>query len=145
METSGKVVGGIVTNDRLAFVGNEKGAFMAIKLETGELEWKIETSGNIQSTPLLFDDLVFFESANIFYVLKQDTGKEVWNYRLNIPAEKYMDAGKEYLYKISKIKIVDRTEVSIQNPTTEPILTMYTCHPIYSEKQRLVVIGDLVD
>ncbi|MCK5211451.1 sortase [Candidatus Parcubacteria bacterium] len=52
---------------------------------------------------------------------------------------------KDYLYRIKEVKIVDDTEVSILNATDEPILTMFTCHPIYSTEQRLVVISELVE
>ena len=100
LKSSGKIVAGIVANDQLAFVGNEKGSFMAINQETGEVVWKLETMGNIQGKALLFNDLVFFESANVFYALEQDSGKEVWNYNLNTPAEKFTYAEKDYLYKL---------------------------------------------
>ncbi len=52
---------------------------------------------------------------------------------------------EDYLYRIKEVKIVDDTEVSILNATDEPILTMFTCHPIYSTEQRLVVISELVE
>ena len=52
---------------------------------------------------------------------------------------------EDYLYRIKEVKIVDDTEVSIQDPTNEPTLTMFTCHPIYSTEQRLVVISELVE
>jgi len=100
VETDGKIVASPVANDHLVFLGNEKGVFMAFKIETGELAWKVETGGNIQAKALLFNDLVFFESANIFYALQQDTGKEIWNYPLKASPEKFSYSGKEYLYKL---------------------------------------------
>ncbi|MCA0931380.1 PQQ-binding-like beta-propeller repeat protein [Lutimonas saemankumensis] len=101
VETSGKILAGPVANDELTFVGNEKGTFMAIQLDNGAIAWKFETKGNIQAAALLYDNLVFFESANVFYALKQKTGKEVWRYRLDFPAEKFKDAsGNEHLYKL---------------------------------------------
>ncbi len=51
---------------------------------------------------------------------------------------------QDYYYRIRDIKIVDKTEVSILNPTDEPIVTLFTCHPIYSTKQRIVVVGELI-
>jgi len=53
--------------------------------------------------------------------------------------------GKEYYYRIQKTKVVPKTQVSITDPTEEPRLTLFTCHPIFSQKERLVVIGELVD
>jgi sortase A len=52
---------------------------------------------------------------------------------------------KEYYYRVKEIKIVDKTELSILAPTKEPILTIFTCHPIYSTEKRLVVTGDLIN
>lgn len=51
--------------------------------------------------------------------------------------------GKEdYVYKIRETKVVPATEVSVVAPTKEPILTMFTCDPIYSTKNRLVVVAE---
>lgn len=52
---------------------------------------------------------------------------------------------KDYLYKIIETKVVEDTEVSILEPTIEPIVTLFTCHPIYSTDQRLVIIGELLE
>lgn len=46
---------------------------------------------------------------------------------------------QEYYYRVKETKIVAKTEVSITSPTKETILTLFTCHPIYSEENRLVV------
>ncbi|OGF28642.1 hypothetical protein A2331_04305 [Candidatus Falkowbacteria bacterium RIFOXYB2_FULL_34_18] len=51
---------------------------------------------------------------------------------------------EKLFYKIREIKIVEANDLSILNPTEEPIITLFTCHPIYSTKQRLVVIGELM-
>ncbi len=53
--------------------------------------------------------------------------------------------GKNYQYKVKETKIVPPTDISILKPTNEPILTLYTCDPIYSQKNRLVVISELVN
>ncbi len=52
---------------------------------------------------------------------------------------------KDYFYKIKEIKIVDKTDFSILEPSEEPIITLFTCHPIYSTENRLVVIGELIE
>ncbi len=51
---------------------------------------------------------------------------------------------KYYFYQIKEIKIVDPTDLSILEPTKEPTITMYTCNPIYSQKERLVIIGEKI-
>jgi len=52
---------------------------------------------------------------------------------------------KTYYYKIRETKVVDKTDLSVEAPSDKPIITMYTCTPIYSTEKRLVVIGDLVE
>jgi LPXTG-site transpeptidase (sortase) family protein len=49
--------------------------------------------------------------------------------------------GKEYEYRISEIKKVKKTDVSILDQTMYPVLTLFTCDPIYSQENRLVVIA----
>lgn len=51
---------------------------------------------------------------------------------------------KDYFYKISDIKIIPATDTSILVLSKKPIITLFTCHPIYSQENRLVVIGELV-
>lgn len=51
---------------------------------------------------------------------------------------------KEYTYKIYQKKIVKPTDVDVIKPVTgKSILTLITCHPKYSNKQRLIVFGEL--
>ncbi|OGF29899.1 hypothetical protein A3H09_02930 [Candidatus Falkowbacteria bacterium RIFCSPLOWO2_12_FULL_45_13] len=52
---------------------------------------------------------------------------------------------KIYNYRIKETKIVPASEVSILEPTAQPTLTLYTCDPIFSKKNRLVVIGELME
>lgn len=49
---------------------------------------------------------------------------------------------KKYGYKVASTKVVPATEVSILEPTAEPTLTVFTCDPIYSTKNRLVVVAE---
>lgn len=51
---------------------------------------------------------------------------------------------KDYFYRVKESKIVPATDFSIMSKSDEPILTLYTCDPIYSTKNRLVVIGELI-
>jgi sortase A len=49
--------------------------------------------------------------------------------------------GKEIMYEVREVKIVDATAIEIESPTDEKQLTLYTCHPIWTAKQRLVLIA----
>ncbi len=52
--------------------------------------------------------------------------------------------GIEYDYRVNQRDIVDPSRVDIQNPTTEPQITIYTCTPLFSTKQRLVIFANLI-
>ncbi len=52
--------------------------------------------------------------------------------------------GEDYFYRVKDIKIVDPTDASPHRATEESVLTIYTCHPIYSTAKRLVVTSELV-
>jgi sortase A len=49
--------------------------------------------------------------------------------------------GKVYGYQVDSTKIVPAEEVSILEPTDQPILTIFTCDPIFSTTNRLVIIA----
>lgn len=49
--------------------------------------------------------------------------------------------GKEYSYVVTETKIVKPTQLEIEAPTKEHILTLYTCTPIGTSDQRLVKIA----
>jgi LPXTG-site transpeptidase (sortase) family protein len=70
-----------------------------------------------------------------FYLLDKLTGGDI----ISLIWE-----NKEYDYKIKESKIVPATEVSILNPSEKSILTLFTCDPIWSEKNRLVVVAELI-
>ncbi len=53
--------------------------------------------------------------------------------------------GEEILYEVVENKVVDANAVEIEGPTTEKQLTIYTCHPIWTAKERLVVIAKPVN
>jgi LPXTG-site transpeptidase (sortase) family protein len=49
--------------------------------------------------------------------------------------------GKEILYEVTETKVVEATAVEIEAKTLERRLTIYTCHPVWTAKNRLVVIA----
>ena len=49
--------------------------------------------------------------------------------------------GKEYPYIVTETKIVEPTQLEIEAPTKEHILTLYTCTPMGTSNQRLVKIA----
>ena len=52
---------------------------------------------------------------------------------------------KDYIYRVREVKVVPATDFSVIEPSDKPILTLFTCHPIYSTEKRLVVVSDFVE
>jgi sortase A len=48
-----------------------------------------------------------------------------------------------YRYVVKAKRIVEPTDVSVMYPTTEPALTLITCHPYLVDTHRLVVVAEL--
>lgn len=49
--------------------------------------------------------------------------------------------GVTYTYRVDDIKIIEPTDWSVTKPTEEARITLITCAPLFSTKQRLVVIA----
>lgn len=49
--------------------------------------------------------------------------------------------GVEHVYEVVETKVVEANQVEIESSTTDERLTLYTCTPIWTAKQRLVVIA----
>ena len=52
--------------------------------------------------------------------------------------------GVIYSYKITEKKIIEPTDFSVLNQTSESEITLITCAPLFSTKQRLVIVGTLI-
>jgi len=50
-----------------------------------------------------------------------------------------------HFYKAREIKIVAEEDLSILKQSDDPILTLLTCHPLFSTKQRLAVISEKIN
>lgn len=51
----------------------------------------------------------------------------------------------EYIYQVYDIFIVEADQTEIEDNTNEDILTLYTCHPLWTADKRLVVRANLID
>jgi len=47
----------------------------------------------------------------------------------------------EHVYQVSQIKVTDSHQTEVEAPTKTPQLTLYTCTPLISGKDRLVIIA----
>ena len=53
--------------------------------------------------------------------------------------------GQRYTYKVDEITTVSPDEISVEKPTVDSRLTIYTCTPLFVYTERLVVGASLVD
>ncbi len=54
--------------------------------------------------------------------------------------------GKEYVYQMNAKKVVPPTQVDVLNhPDDKSILTLMTCTPVGTNKNRLILQGDLIE
>jgi sortase A len=49
--------------------------------------------------------------------------------------------GKSYVYAVTEIKVVPPTAIEVEANTTDTRLTLYTCTPLWTAKDRLVVVA----
>lgn len=52
--------------------------------------------------------------------------------------------GKEYDYEVVDVFVVEPDQIEIEDNTDEPLLTLYTCTPLWSATQRLVIRARLI-
>lgn len=69
----------------------------------------------------------------LYYLDKVKVGDELGLYWNNV----------RYLYKVSEVKVVEPTAVQIEDNTPDARLTIYTCTPLWSPHDRLVVVAEL--
>ncbi|MFA5131124.1 MAG: sortase [Patescibacteria group bacterium] len=53
--------------------------------------------------------------------------------------------GRQYNYRVRQTMIIDPSNSSPYNISPKAIVTLYTCDPIYSTKNRLVIVSDLIN
>ena len=51
---------------------------------------------------------------------------------------------KEYVYEVFDTRIVPPTDLSVEGPSAEPIATLYTCTPIWTASNRLIIQARLL-
>lgn len=51
---------------------------------------------------------------------------------------------EEYVYEVFETKVVPATALEIEAPTDDARLTLYTCTPLWTAKDRLVVVSKLI-
>lgn len=79
-DANSKVLASPISKEGIIYIGDEDGNFYALDQSNGNQKWLVQTNGNIQGRATLVGQSIFFESANVFYLVDADTGKEIWRY-----------------------------------------------------------------
>lgn len=99
-KTKGAVLASPTLQNDKVYVGDQSGVFYCIGLSDGELIWKRDIGGTIQSKALLVEKMVVFESANLIYALNSASGQEIWHFDPKMEPKTFNYKGKKYHYKI---------------------------------------------
>jgi LPXTG-site transpeptidase (sortase) family protein len=100
--------------------------------------WKLPTSSTPEkgSNTVMAGHRYTYSGSGVFYHLdKVKTGDLIYIYW----------GDKRYTYDVNKVEEVPPTEVSVEAPTQDSIVTVYTCTPLWSFKDRLVIQAKLVE
>lgn len=112
-----------------------EGSNMYRSLDQGVWRWPSgSTPDKGSNTILIGHRFTYTQPKGVFYFLNKvavgDKMGVIWD-------------GKTYTYEVKQISVVPPTESSILIATNTPTLTLYTCTPLWSPKQRLVVRAEL--
>jgi sortase A len=98
--------------------------------------WHLPGTGNPEKggNTVLAGHRYTYSGSGVFYHLdKVQIGDDMtlfWNH-------------KRYDYSVTNIQVVPPTDVAVQAPTKDNRLTVYTCTPMWTFKNRLVITGEL--
>jgi sortase A len=54
-------------------------------------------------------------------------------------------ATREYVYRVTGLRIVQPTDVSVMEPTSNATITLISCYPYLIDTQRIVVFAELTE
>lgn len=94
---------------------------------------KTSTPDKASNTVLVGHRFMYSERGVFYHLDKLAVGDELTLHWLS----------ERYDYVVKEVKVVPPTAIQVEAPTDEPILTLYTCTPLWTSKDRLVVIAEL--
>jgi sortase A len=86
------------------------------------------------------------ENGNIVLSAHNDIFGEIFRYLEDLePGDEIVlyTNQRAYTYVITRKIVVEPTEVSVMDPTSEPVITLVSCYPYLVDDQRIVVQGQL--
>lgn len=106
------------------------------KLKSGVVRRSHTSTPDSGSNTVFVGHRFMYDVRGVFYHLdKVEEGNEIivhWD-------------SKKYTYQVVSISVVSPDQISIEGKTDEEVLTLYTCTPLWSAKDRLVVRATLME
>lgn len=79
--------GSINADDRYVYVGSERAIVYALERDNGELKWEKVVKGEVLARPVSTEDKLVVHTGNgILQGFNRDTGDEIWEVALEVPA-----------------------------------------------------------
>ncbi|WP_159989587.1 outer membrane protein assembly factor BamB [Pantoea sp. SoEX] len=76
--------GGITVDENNIYIGSERGILYSLKINDGSIAWKTKLIGEILSSPVVHNDLIFVHTSNGFLQgVDRKNGKINWNFELS--------------------------------------------------------------
>ncbi len=88
------------------------------------------------------------QRGNMYLAAHNDIFGEIFRYleKMELGDEFVVYSGNQaFRYVVTSKRIIEPTDVSVMDPTTEPLATLQTCYPYLIDTQRLVVVGELAE
>jgi sortase A len=86
------------------------------------------------------------ERGNMVLSAHNDVYGEIFRYLEKVePKDEILvySGSRVFRYVASQKRIIEPTEVSVMYPTSDPTITLITCHPYLVDNKRIVVIAEL--
>ncbi len=99
-QTSDKILASPVSGGNTVYIGSQNGNMYALDAGDGTVKWEYTTDGIIQAQALLTEEVLFFESANVFYALNPANGELLWKHDAGIEPEGFEYKGRKFPYKL---------------------------------------------
>ncbi len=128
--------GNLLVIPRLSMQENINEGKTAAALKSGVWHRPLTSTPNKKSNTVLVGHRLTYEGKAVFYSLdKLKKGDDIFVYW----------EGKRYQYKVNSIDQVPASAIEVESAKGAPTLTLYTCTPLWTAKDRLVVTSSLVD
>lgn len=81
-----RIAAGLSAGRNKLFIGSESGVLAALDVETGELVWHAQASGELLSKPIIAEDLVVVNTgAGTLEAFDVESGASKWQFEANMP------------------------------------------------------------